>query len=192
MKKLLLAVMLLSSTATIAQSTWAVDAVHSKVTFNVSHMMISDVDGYFKIFDGQLTASKEDLTDAVISFTVDAGSINTDNEKRDGHLKSDDFFAAEKYPKITFKSTSFKKVSGNKYLLTGNLTIRDVTKPVTFDVTYNGTVTNPYKMTVAGFKATGSINRFDYNLKFDAKMDNGSMVVADIVNIVCNIEMVKK
>lgn len=184
--------MLLSSTASIAQSNWAVDPVHSKVTFNVSHMMISDVDGYFKIFDGQMTASKEDFTDAVISFTIDAGSINTDNEKRDGHLKSDDFFATEKYPKITFKSTSFKKVSGNKYLLTGNLTIRDVTKPVTFDVTYNGTAVNPYKMTVAGFKATGSINRFDYKLKFDAKMDNGSMVVADIVNIVCNIEMIKK
>ena len=193
MKKLfLLAGLIISSTYMYGQTLWSLDAAHSKITFNVSHMMISDVEGYFKAFDGQLTTGNADFTDADIAFTVNAASINTDNEARDKHLRSDDFFNVEKFPKMTFKSTSFKKVSGNAYKLTGMLTIRDVTKPVTFDVIYNGTVISPYKMTVAGFKVMGSINRFDYNLKWNTKMDSGSMVVGEKVNIVANIELVKK
>jgi len=193
MKKLLIiSGLILSSTVLFGQTVWELDGAHSKIAFNVSHMMISEAEGYFKAFDGTITSTSEDFTDAVINFTVDVATINTENEARDKHLKSDEFFNAEKHPRMTFKSTSFKKVSGNKYMLSGNLTIRDVTKPVTFDVTYNGTVVSPYKKTVAGFKATGTINRFDYNLKWDTKMDNGTLVVGDIVNIIANIEMVRK
>lgn len=184
--------LLISSLGTNAQTQWGVDPAHSKLGFSVTHMMISEVDGYFKAFDGTVTSSTEDFQDASVEFTVDVNSINTDIEARDKHLKSDDFFNSEKFSKITFKSTSFKKVSGNKYKLSGNLTIRDITKPVTFDVTYNGTVISPYKKTVAGFKLTGSLSRFDYQLKWDTKMDNGSLMVGEMVNIVANIEMVKK
>lgn len=181
-----------SQFVTNAQTQWGLDAAHSKITFNVSHMMISETEGYFKTFSGQLTAPKEDFSDASIDFTIDVASINTDNEARDKHLRSDDFFNVDKFPKMVFKSTSFKKIDGNKYKLSGNLTIRDVTKPVAFEVTYNGTVVSPYKQTVAGFKFMGSINRFDYNLKWNTKMDSGSLVVGETVNIIGNIELVKK
>ena len=120
----------------------------------------------------------------------DANSIDTDNEKRDGHLKSDDFFNAEKFPQMKFESTSFTPVSGKKYTLVGNLTIRDVTKPVTFDVTYNGTVTNGGK-TKSGFKATTTINRFDYNLKWDRATEAGSLVVDKDVTVSINAEFDK-
>lgn len=193
MKKLFIILGLMTSQfVTNAQTQWGLDAAHSKITFNVSHMMISETEGYFKTFSGQLTAPKEDFSDASIDFTIDVASINTDNEARDKHLRSDDFFNVDKFPKMVFKSTSFKKIDGNKYKLSGNLTIRDVTKPVAFEVTYNGTVVSPYKQTVAGFKFMGSINRFDYNLKWNTKMDSGSLVVGETVNIIGNIELVKK
>lgn len=194
MKKLFFSAgfILLSYTGIFAQTTWALDASHTKVGFSVSHMMVSDAEGNFKAFDGQMISKNEDFTDAAIDFSVEVASINTENEDRDKHLKSDDFFNAEKYPKMIFKSTSFKKVNGNKYKLTGNLTIRDITKPVSFDVTYNGTAVSPWKTTVSGFKLTGSINRFDYNLKWNTKLDTGSLVAGENVTINCNIEFIKK
>lgn len=172
--------------------TWGVDAVHSNVKFTVTHLVISEVDGTFKVFDGSMTATKEDFSDAKINFSVDVNTINTDNEMRDGHLKSDDFFNAEKFAKMNFSSTSFKKVSGNKYELKGNLTIRDITKPVTLEVTYGGTVKDPYGNVKAGFKAKGKIKRFDYGLKWNAATEAGGAVVGDEVEILCNIQMVKK
>src|SRR5690606_12517230 len=145
------------------QTTWDIDKSHSKVKFGVTHMMISETTGEFKVFDGKFTASKEDFSDPTIDFTVDVSSVNTDDEKRDAHLRSEDFFNVEKYPKMTFKSKSFKKVDEKKYKLIGDLTIRDVTKQVEFDVVYNGTVKSPWGSTVSGFKLNGKINRIDYN-----------------------------
>src|ERR671912_1916225 len=124
----------LSQTATVK---WQIDPSHSNVKFTVTHMVVSEVEGAFRKFDGTIEHSKPDLSDAKVNFTVDVSSIDTDNEKRDGHLKGDDFFNAEKYPQMKFESTSFTPVSGKNYKMAGNLTIRDVTKPVTFDVTYN-------------------------------------------------------
>lgn len=173
-------------------SSWAVDAVHSNVKFTVTHLVISEVDGSFKVFDGNMTSDNEDFSDAKISFSVDVSTINTDNEMRDNHLKSDDFFNASKFGKMTFASSSFKKVSGNKYELKGNLTIRDVTKPITFEVTYGGTVKDPYGNVKAGFKAKGSINRLDYGLKWNSVTEAGGAVVGKEVEILCNIQMVKK
>lgn len=175
------------TTGAFAQTTWKLDNSHSSVKFSVVHLMVSETDGNFKGFDGTLNSKNADFTDAEITFTVDVKTINTDNDMRDKHLQSDDFFNSEKYPQMKFKSTSFKKVSGNKYILEGELTIRDVTKKVKFDVIYRGTQKDPYGNTKAGFKATGSINRLEYGLKWNV-MTEATAVVADEVNIVINLE----
>ncbi|MBG9375448.1 polyisoprenoid-binding protein [Panacibacter sp. DH6] len=189
MKKLFLAAAItLFSTALFAQTTWNVDNAHSNVKFTVTHLVISEVEGYFKNFKGSITSNNADFNDASVDFSVDINSINTDNENRDKHLKSDDFFNAEQYPNMTFKSTSFKKVSGNKYKLTGNLTIRNITKTVTFDVTYGGTVKDPWGNIKVGFKATTVINRFDYNLKWNTVTEAGGAVVGKDVTIDLKLE----
>jgi polyisoprenoid-binding protein YceI len=175
-----------------AQSTWKVDGSHSSLGFSVSHMVVSETEGRFKVYDGTVVSKNDDFTDAQINFTVDAKSIDTDNEKRDEHLRSDDFFNAEKFPNLTFKSTSFKKVSGNKYVLEGELTIRDVTKKVKFDVTYNGQAKSPWGQTAAGFKASGSINRLDYNLKWNKALEAGGVLVGETVNITLKLEFIKQ
>ena len=184
MKKILsFAVVALLSTSAFAQTKWAVDPVHSNVRFTVPHLVISEVEGSFKKFDGSFTAGKADFTDAAINFAIDVNSIDTDNDARDKHLKADDFFNAEQFPTATFKSTSFKKVSGNKYKLAGNLTIRNVTKPVTFDVVYGGTAKDGYGNTKAGFKATTVINRFDYGLKWNALTEAGGATVGQDITL---------
>lgn len=193
MKKLFIASLLsLAVGAASAQTTWAADASHSNVKFAVTHMVVSEVEGYFKVFSGTIKTTSEDFNDASVDFTVDVASINTDNGQRDGHLKSDDFFNAEKYPKMTFKSTSFKKGSGNKYVLEGDLTIRDVTKRVKFDVTYGGTAKDPWGNTKAGFKARTTINRQEYGLKWTAAVEAGGVVVSDEVEVIVNIELQKQ
>ena len=184
----LAAVILTAGTLSAQTNKWTVDAVHSNIKFTVTHMVVSEVEGSFKKFDGTVESSKADFSDAVVNFTVDVNSVNTESEMRDGHLKGDDFFNAAKYPTMTFKSTSVKMLGGNKYQLTGNLTIRDVTKPVTFDVTYGGTIKTPMGVK-AGFKAKTTINRFDYNLKWNNAVEAGSLVVDKDVVISLNIEL---
>ncbi|GEO11397.1 YceI family protein [Segetibacter aerophilus] len=169
---------------------WVIDKSHSNVKFSVTHLVVSEVEGNFKMFDGNMENAKNDFSDAKINFTVDVNSINTENEMRDKHLKSDDFFNAEKFPAMKFQSTSFTPAGGNKYKLAGNLTIRDVTKPVVFDVTFGGTALNMGK-TKAGFKAKTTINRFDYNLKWDKATEAGGLVVSKDVELVVNVEMNK-
>lgn len=187
MKLKSLIVALALSSAAFAQTNWKLDNAHSSVKFSVEHLMVSETDGNFKGFDGTLSSKNADFSDAEISFTVDVKTINTDNEMRDKHLQGDDFFNSEKFPQMKFKGTSFKKVSGNKYLLEGDLTIRDVTKKVKFDVVYRGMQKDPYGNTKAGFKATGSIKRLEYGLKWNV-MTEAAAVVADEVNIVINLE----
>ncbi|MBN8703192.1 MAG: YceI family protein [Bacteroidetes bacterium] len=174
-------------------TTWAIDPSHTKVGFSVTHMMVAETEGKFKMYDGKVTSSKEDFTDAQIEFSIDVASINTDDEKRDGHLKSPDFFDVEKFPKMKFKSKSFKKVADKKYKLSGELTIKDVTKAVEFDVIYNGTAQNPWtKAIVAGFKLDGTINRVDYGLKWNAALEAGGVIVGENVKIKCDVELNKK
>lgn len=185
------AFVMLASAAT-AQTNWVIDKSHSKIGFAVDHLVISEVEGYFRTFDGKVTSKGDDFQDATIEFSVDINSINTDNKDRDNHLKSDDFFNAEKYPKMTFKSTSFKKVKDKKYKLTGDLTIRNTTKRVDLDVTFNGIVKDPWGNTKAGFKVTGELNRFDYGLKFNALTELGGAVVGENVRLNINIEVDKK
>lgn len=183
------------SGATMAQAQtatkWDIDPAHSQVMFNVSHLVISEVTGTFKSFSGDITASKADFTDAKIDFRIDVSSINTDNQMRDDHLKGDDFFNSGKFPQMIFKGKELKKISGNKYQLTGEMTIRDVTKPITLDVTYAGTVKDPWGNTKAGFKIKGTINRFDYNLKWNTLTEAGGAVVGQDVEMVINLELTK-
>ena len=189
MKKLsLTASIIFFSTALFAQTKWNVDNVHSSVKFTVTHLVISEVEGSFKKFNGSISSPGADFTNAAVDFAVDINSISTDNDTRDNHLKSDDFFNAAQYPSMTFKSTSFKKVADNKYKLAGNLTIRNITKPVTFDVSYGGTVKDPYGNIKAGFKATMVINRFDYNLKWNNLTEAGGAVVGKDITINLRLE----
>lgn len=191
-KSILMAAMLFVAAGATAQSAkWTVDAGHSNVKFSVNHLVVSEMEGSFKKFDGTIDATSEDFNNAQLNFTVDVNSINTENEMRDKHLKSDDFFNAEKFPQMTFKSTSFKKTKGNNYALEGNLTIRDVTKKVKFDVTYGGTMKDPYGNIKAGFKTTGTISRKEYGLKWSAMTEAGGAVVGDEVTMILKFEMAK-
>jgi polyisoprenoid-binding protein YceI len=186
-KLILVSVFSLWQIVIFAQTKWNVDFAHSSIKFTVTHLVISEVDGSFKSYTGSVTSTSPDFNDAVIDFTIDVNSISTDNDMRDKHLKSPDFFDAEKFPQISFKSASFKKVAGNKYELDGDLTMHGITKPVKFDVTYGGTVKDPYGNTKAGFKATTTINRFDYNLKWNALTEAGGAVVSQ--DVVINVKM---
>jgi polyisoprenoid-binding protein YceI len=168
------------------------DKSHSSVKFTVQHLVISEVEGSFKMFNGGIDAPSFDFSNAKISFTVDVNSINTDDEKRDGHLKSDDFFNAAKFPQMNFTSTSFKKIKGNMYTLEGDLTIRDVTKKVRFAVIYGGTVKDPWGNTKAGFKASGKVNRKEFGLKWNAMTEAGGAVVGDDVNMIINAEFAQQ
>lgn len=178
-----------------AQSNWNVDASHSKLGFAVTHMMVSETEGKFKVYEGKVASVKPDadFTDAKVEFSVDAASINTDDEKRDGHLKSADFFDVEKYPKITFVSTSMKpgKVKGT-YALTGNLTMHGVTKAVTLTaIGASKIVKDPYGMERYAFKVTGNINRKDYGLGWNAALEAGGVAVSENVRLDINVEITK-
>jgi polyisoprenoid-binding protein YceI len=165
MKKalILLSAVLLSLTS--FGQTWSLDKGHSKIGFTVTHHMISEVDGYFKTFNAKLTSSKDDFSDAVFELTAETNSINSENEMRDKDLRSADFFNVEKFPTLTFKSTSFKMTAPGKYSLTGTLTIKDVTKSITMDVTVVGPQPHPRtKKPAVGIKALCSINRKDFNV----------------------------
>lgn len=166
---------------------WTLDKAHAKLGFSITHMMVSDIEGYFKSFDIKLNAPNDDFSDAEVELTADVNSMDTQNEMRDAHLKKEDFFQAEKHPALTFKSTSFKKADEKKYKLTGDLTILGVTKPVELDV--KGLV-GKHPMngnTIAGFKVTGTIKRSDFGLAPAAP----TMVLGNEVEIVANAEFIK-
>ncbi|KAA8475706.1 polyisoprenoid-binding protein YceI [Arcticibacter tournemirensis] len=193
MKKIILsAAVLLLNTALFAQTKWTADKVHSTVKFSVSHLVISEVEGQFKNFEGMIASKSADFNNSAITFNIDVKSIDTENSDRDKHLLGPDFFDADKYPQMAFKSTSFKKLSGNKYLLTGNLTLHGVTKPVKFNVTYGGTAKDGYGNTKAGFKASTVINRFDYNLKWNALTEAGGATVGKDVTIELKLEFAQQ
>jgi polyisoprenoid-binding protein YceI len=160
--------------------------------FKVKHLMISTVTGIFKKFDATVEAPNDDWTDAQVTFEADIDSIDTKNADRDAHLKSDDFFNAEQFPKMTFKSTGIQKLSDEEYKLTGNFTIRDITKPIDLKVEYNGSTVDPWGMQRAGFEVSGKINRKEYGLKWNAVTEAGGIVVADDVKLALNVELIKQ
>jgi len=189
MKKLnALLTALLISGSVLAQTSWTIDKPHTKIGFNVVHMAVAEVEGKFNDFDGSVITKSDDFNGADVTFTAKTASVDTDNEKRDGHLKSDDFFNAEKFPELKFTGKLVKE--GNGYKLKGDLTIRDVTKPVTFDVTYNGTI-DTGRGVKAGFKVSGKIDRKEYGLKFNAALGGGEMVVSNDVELIVKVELHK-
>ncbi len=194
MKTISLTILLLVAfmTTSFAQTEWTFDKAHSRIGFSVTHMIITDVEGNFKSFNGMVTTKGDTFDNAKISFEADANSVFTDNEKRDKHLASEDFFNAAAHPKVTFKSKSMEKAGGNKYKLIGDLTMRGITKTVTLDVKYGGTNKGPYGKTRAGFKIGGTVNRFDFGLKWNALMEAGGAVVGKEVELLINIEIIRK
>ena len=181
--------LLLVAGAVSAQTVWNMDKVHSNVGFSVSHMVVSEAGGNFTDFTAKVVSKTADFDGADVDFSTKTASVNTGNEKRDGHLKSPDFFDAEKFPDITFKGTLVK--AGGKYQLKGKFTMHGVIKDAAFDVTYGGTI-DTGRGTKAGFKLTGKINRQDYGVKFASKLADGSAVVGDEVDVTCKIELDKK
>jgi polyisoprenoid-binding protein YceI len=188
MKKIILGfVFALVSMITFAQSTWMVDPMHSSVNFNIKHMGISFVQGRFDKFDGKVSTPGATLDNAQFNFSVQTESINTGVEPRDKHLKSADFFDAEKFPSMKFESTSLVKGKNNNYTLKGKLTVKDVTKEVSIPVTFGGVTKNQQGKDVAGLQAKFTVNRLDYNIKYDP---TGAGVAKD-VDVVLFFELVK-
>jgi polyisoprenoid-binding protein YceI len=172
-------------------ATWSFDKAHSSVGFSVRHMVISRTTGKFNDFEGVLEFDGENIASGKVELTVRMASIDTDDEKRDGHLKTGDFFDVEKYPTMTFKSTKISNVKGSSFQLIGTLTIKDVSKEVTFDCEFNGTLNDPWGNTRAGFYAETEINRQDFNVSFSQTLDSGGLIVGDNVTIKLEIEAIQ-
>ena len=166
---------------------WTIDNAHSEIAFKVKHMMISTVTGYFEDFEANAKTDGDNFSNAEIAFIAKTSSINTKNNDRDTHLKSDDFFNSEKFPEMKFVSKSF---TGEQ--LIGDLTIRDVTKQITLDAELNGIAVDPYGQTKAGFEIKGEINRKDFNLTWSAVTEAGSIVVSDKVKLVIDVQFIKQ
>jgi len=179
----------LMSTSTLATTLWNVDAAHTNVQFKVKHMGFFDVTGDFQLFEGSLETVEESLEGGSINATVDVNSVNTNNGQRDGHLKSDDFFNAEKFPTLTFNSTSIVK-NGEKFAITGDLTIRDITQSVVFDAVHAGKLVGMGGELRTGVQATTKINRKSFGLSWGAMVE-GVNVVSDNVEIILNVQLVK-
>lgn len=184
----MIAALLVTSSA-FSQTTWNIDKVHSKVGFSVVHMVVSETEGTFKDYSATVASKSDDFNGAEVNFSAKVASINTENEKRDGHLKSADFFDAEKFPEISFKGILVK--DGAKYKLKGDFTMKGVTKKVEFDVVYGGVI-DTGRGTKAGFKINGVINRQDYGVTWSAKMAGGEMVVSDDVTLAIKVELDKQ
>ncbi|HEX7879882.1 MAG TPA: YceI family protein [Candidatus Eisenbacteria bacterium] len=181
----------LAGSANAAAETWDIDTSHSNVGFTVRHNVIAKVYGRFSEFEGTLALDPANLGATVVDVTIQAASVDTDNEKRNNHLKSPDFFDVAKYPTITFKSTAVTPKDKETGTLKGDLTINGVTKPVELAYTVIG-FTDAWGGQRAGFEATGSINRKDFNVNWNKTLDNGGLVVSDKVDITLQIEAVKK
>lgn len=171
---------------------WVIDPTHSSIGFKVKHLMISTVSGEFGSYEGTVETNGDSFADANVSFTAKIDSITTLNEQRDGHLKSADFFDAANHPELTFKSTSFSKKADDEYVLNGDLTIRGVTKPVSLNVEYSGTVQDPYGNTKAGFSLSGKINRKDFGLTWSAVTEAGSVVVSEDIKLAIEAQLLKQ
>lgn len=169
---------------------WIIDTAHSEVHFKVKHLVISTVTGSFKEFEGEAEATAEAFTDAKIHFSADVNSIDTNQEQRDAHLKSADFFDATNFPKLEFVSTSFSQKGGQEYSLKGNLSIRGITKPIELNVEYGGTAKDPYGQIKAGFEVSGTINRKEFGLHWTAITEAGNLVVSDEVKLLATVQVV--
>ncbi len=172
-------------------ATWKIEASHTEINFKTRHLLISTVSGHFSKFEGTVEANSSDFTDAQINFSADIDSITTKDERRDGHLKSPDFFDAANHPKLLFVSKSLTKNAVGEYELTGDLTIRGITKEVKLNVSFNGSAKTFGGTEVAAFEITGSINRFDFGLQWNALTEVGGIALGEQVKIEANVELNK-
>lgn len=170
---------------------WTFDPTHSEITFKVKHLMITNVKGEFRTFAASLSSNGDDFNNATASATIDVSSIFTNNDDRDGHLKSGDFFDAANHKEIRFESTSFKKFDDENGQLKGNLTIKGITKEVTLDVEFGGVSKDPWGNLKAGFSLSGKINRTDFGLTWNAALETGGVLVSEEVKIAAEIQFVK-
>jgi polyisoprenoid-binding protein YceI len=176
---------------TAVATQWTIDTAHSEMQFKVKHLVIATVTGQFNEFSGEVEAS-EDFSDVQARFEAKIASISTNNEMRDNHLKSADFFAADEHPTLTFVSTGVSRRSDDEFTLHGDLTIRGVTKPVDLKVTYNGTIQDAYGQTKASFEVEGKLNRKEFGLTWSAVTEAGGAVVSDEVRLLANIQLLKQ
>ncbi len=177
---------------TKGKTTWVMDPAHSEVLFKVKHLMITNVKGEFRTFDAGLVTDGNDFSTAEVNVTIDAASVFTNNEDRDNHLKSADFFDVEKHKELTFKSTKIEKADDDEYKLMGLLTIKGVSKEVTLDVEFGGIMKDPWGNEKAGFSLEGKINRKDWELNWNAALEAGGVLVGDEVKISAEVQFAKQ
>ncbi len=168
---------------------WNIDVAHTNINFTVQHMVISEVTGTFKEFEGTVSASNDDFSDAIISVSIKAKSVNTENIDRDNHLRSADFFDAEKYPVITFQSSDVKRIDNGNLAISGDLTMRGVSKPVVLNAQFKGKAINPWGQIVAAFKAKAILHRKDWGLKWNTALEAGGFLVGEEIELTLNVEL---
>ncbi|UKJ09171.1 YceI family protein [Solitalea lacus] len=173
----------------MANTKWGIDPSHSEIQFKIKHMMVSNVTGNFNQFDVNVETDNDNFENAKISFNADIDSISTGNEQRDSHLKSADFFDAESFPKITFESSEFNKVDDSEFELKGNLTIKDITKPIKLNVEFGGSGLDPWGNKKAGFSIAGKINRKDFGLNWNSALETGGVLVSDEVKLLAEVQL---
>lgn len=171
---------------------WEIDPAHSSVQYNIEHLKIVTLSGSFNEISGTVEADEDNFDNAKFTFEANTNSINTNDEKRDAHLRSHDFFDSEKFTKLSFASTKFIKKAENRFELIGDLTIKDITKAVHLEVKYRGIATDPWGNVKAGFELRGKINRRDFGLVWNAQIESGGFMLSEEVNVIANIELQKK
>ena len=183
---------LMNTQAGIKTTNWSIDPLHSEVLFKIKHLVISTVTGSFTKFEGNANTMGDEFENAQINFSIDVSSIHTGQEQRDAHLKNSDFFEIEKYPAISFESSSFIKTGDSQYILTGNLTMKGVTKEITLDAEYGGTEKDNWGNTKAGFEVSGVINRKEFGVSFNALTESGGLALGENVKISANIQLARQ
>ena len=176
----------------MANTTWALDPTHSELQFKVKHLMISTVSGQFNQFSGTVETEDDDFSTAKVHFEAEVNSISTNNEQRDMHLKAEDFFDVEKYPKVLFEGERMEKKGEDEYKLYGTIIIRGVSKKLALDVEFGGITEDPWGNTRTGFSVTGKLNRLDYGISFGSVSETGGLLLGDEVRISANVQFVKQ
>jgi len=180
------------TTTRTATSTWTIDPAHSAAEFAVRHMMVSTFKGHFRSLEGTVHLNEESPPSSSVTASIDVASVDTQNRDRDAHLRSDDFFNAERYPKMTFRSTRVEQIDGTNWKVTGELTVRDVTKEVVLDTEYEGRIVDPWGNERIGILARTEISRKEFGVRWNSAIESGGVVVGDKVRISLNIEIVRQ
>lgn len=182
----------MEAAAIMKTTKWALDTTHSEIQFKVKHLMISNVTGHFKQFSGSVETDGDDFSTATFNFSADISSISTNNEQRDAHLKTGDFFDAENYPQLIFRGDELEKVDEENYVIHGTLTMRGVSKKVTLDAEFGGMTQDPWGNTRVGFSINGRINRKDFGVSFSMVSETGGILLGEEVRIHANVEFIKQ